>query len=111
MTTNSRNFAAFIAANIKANPAEATIVRKVYKALKDAGFPITSVFDGEEDTKVESLQDVLDLAFNLDDCFLRTSNDGWVRIVMGNEWDALADYTLSLEDALAPVNRYIESKG
>jgi len=108
MTTD---FSAFIANSIKSHPAEATIVRKVFKALKEAGTPITSVWDGEENTKVGSLQEVLELVFNLDEAFLRTSDGSWVRIILGNEWDALCDYTVDLEDALASVNAYIATKG
>ncbi|MEQ6896277.1 hypothetical protein [Microbacterium sp. KR10-403] len=108
MTTD---FATFIASSIKSHPAEATIVRKVFKALKEAGKPVTSVWDGEENTKVTSLQETMELVFNLDEAFLKTSDGSWVRIILGNEWDALSDYTVNLEDALASVNSYIDTKG
>lgn len=108
MTTD---FASFIASSIKAHPAEATIVRKVFRALREAGSPVTSVWDGVEDSPVSSLQEVLELVFNLDEAFLKTSDGSWVRIILGNEWDALSDYTVNLEEALASVNAYLDSKG
>jgi len=104
------DFAKFIADNIANNPAEATIVRKVYQALKDAGTPVVSVWDGVEDTPVTSQQETLEQVFNLDQAWLKTATGAWVLIILGNEWDALSDYTVSLEDALKPVNAYIESK-
>lgn len=101
---------AFIDENIKAAPAEATIVRKVVKALRDAGNPVVSVWDGEESTPVKTTKDVLNVVFNLDEATLHTATGQFVYIVLGNEWDALADYNVSLEEALKPVNDYIATK-
>lgn len=105
------DFKTFIAEAIKASPAEATTIRKVVCALKAAGTPIVKVYDGEEFVNVKTEQDILNEAFNLDWCRLYTEDNSWVFIVMGNEWDALSDYTLDLEDALAPVNEYLATKG
>lgn len=104
------DFQQFIADNIKANPAEATIVRKVVRALKAAGTPVVNVWDGEENNPVRTEKDVLEQVFNLDQAWLKTADGAWVFIVLGNEWDALTDYSVSLEAALKPVNEYLESK-
>jgi hypothetical protein len=90
------------------NPIETKVVHKIYKALRDAGDPITHVYDGDEDTDVTTMASMDLIVFNLDECFLNTRSGGWVRIVMGNDWDCLVDYTLNLEDALQPVNDYID---
>lgn len=90
------------------NAAEARIVNKIVKTLKAAGNPVVSVWDGAESTNVKTLRDVQEQVFNLDQCHLYTKSGGWVFIVLGNDWDALTDYTLSLEDALKPVNDYID---
>jgi hypothetical protein len=35
---------------------------------------------------------------------------GWVRFVYGNDgWDVINDYSVNLEDVLAPVNEYADS--
>lgn len=105
---NSTEFAQFIADNKAANPVEARIVHKVWKALKAADNRVVSVFDGEETTHVDTMAEMDAVVFNLDECYLYARTGGWVRIVLGNEWDCLVDYTLNLEDALAPVNEYID---
>jgi hypothetical protein len=91
-------------------PAEATTVRKVVKALKDAGSPVVAVWDGEERVPVSNRDEVLEAVFAVDEAFLYTASGSWVRIILGNEWDALSDYTVDLEDALKPVNDYLQSK-
>jgi len=91
-------------------PAEATTVRKVVKALKDAGTPVVNVWDGEELIPVSGQNEVLEAVFAVDCAWLRTASGAEVFIVLGNGWDALSDYSVSLEDALAPVNEYLMSK-
>ena len=105
------DFNAYIANAIKNSPIEARIVRKIVKALKDAGNPVVAVDDREEVNPVKSLQDVLDQVFNLDEAFLITKDGGWVRLTMGEGWDTICDYTLDLEAALQPVNDYIDKYG
>jgi hypothetical protein len=100
--------AEFIANAIKNNPVEAKIVRKIVKALKKAGTPVTSVWDGVEETPATTTKEILALVFNLDQCHLYTEGTGWVFLVGGNEWDMLSDYTVSLEEALKPVNDWID---
>lgn len=89
-------------------PIEADIVARVFNALQAAGDPIVRVFDGEEDSRVRTLDDVNMLVFNLDEAYLYTDSGRFVRLVMGEEWDTLSDYSVALEEALAPVNEYID---
>jgi hypothetical protein len=103
------DFDLFIKESIAANPVEAKIVRKIVKALKNNGTPVVEIDDGEELVPVNGIKEVLDVVFNLDECYLYTEGGSWVRIVLGNEWDCLVDYTLDIEDALRPVNEYIEA--
>ena len=95
----SINLQDFIAEQIKARPIEATLVRKVYKALKKAGTPIVKVYDGEVYETIESEKDLLDLAFNLDEFRAYTADGSWVFVVMGQGAEGLTDYTVSLEAA------------
>lgn len=104
------SFDKFIDDNMAALPAERKTLRKVVKALKDAGKPVVIVHDGEEDTPVTTLRSIQEQVFNLDDAWLVTEDGSWVRLVLGNGWDTLTDYTVDLEDILLPVTRYIEKK-
>ena len=99
----------FIDKAIEQNPIEAKIVRKIVRALKASGNPIVSVWDGEQDNPVKTERDILEQVFNLDMAHLYTESGAWVLVVMGNEWDVISDYNLSLEAALKPVSDYIES--
>jgi hypothetical protein len=89
-------------------PAERKILHRVVRALADNGTPVRFVFDGEIETPVRTLRDIQMQVFNLDDSYLLTESGSWVRLVLGNDWDTLTDYTLDLEEALAPVTAYIE---
>lgn len=108
-TTAEDRLKRFIDTQIAANPIEAKIVRRVVKALRDAGTPVVRVWDGGESIRVSTTRDVLDQVFNLDECRLHVAGGGYVYLVGGNEWDMISDYTLDLEDTLAPVNAWIES--
>ena len=110
MTTTTFDFQNFIDTAIKNSPEEANLLRKIIRALKAAGTPIVEIFDGEEFVAVKTERDIFEQVFNLDDSRLYTADGSWVRFIGGEGWDALCDYTLSLEDALKPVNDYIESK-
>ena len=101
-------FARFIDDGIAAHPVEARLIRKVRKALKDAGDPIVKVWDREEMTKVSTLRELFEQAFNLDELFLYTQSGSWVRLTMGEGYDVICDYTTDLEVALKPVFDYIE---
>ena len=89
----------YIAEQIKARPIEATLVRKVYKALKKAGTPVVKGYDREEWVSFKSEKDVLDFAFNLDEFFLYTEDGAMVWIIMGQGAEGLTDYSVSLEEA------------
>lgn len=105
MTPRLRAFLDKVIAN---SPTEVEIVLRVVRAMREAGNPVVSVWDGEERTAATREQDIIDLVFNLDIAYLETTSGDWVMIVPGNKWDALADHTVYLEDALAPVDAWIE---
>lgn len=98
--------------SMEGRPTEATITRKVIKALTDGGYTITHVFDGGERVPVEGKNAILNEVFNLDECYLIAANNSpcaefatsWVRLVMGNEYDIVCDYTTDLEQILQPVS-------
>lgn len=100
----------FVATQITARPTEAKIVRKIIRALKAAGDPIVSVWDGEEQVEVSTEADIMAQAFNLDSLGLYTKSDAWVGLQMGEGLDIMADYSVSLEEALTPVNDWIDAQ-
>lgn len=89
---------------------ELTILNKIIKALNEAENPIVQVYDGDEytDVKPGNKAEIHRLVFNLDECYLFTRSGGWVRIVLGEDWDCLPDYSLSLESVLKPINDFID---
>lgn len=102
----------YIAEQIAARPIEARIVKRIYNALKRAGEPVVAVWDGEERTEVKSLDDLNTAVFNLDEAELYTKSGGTIYIVMGQDWEMIADHSLSLDDLdgngpLVPVNEWI----
>lgn len=96
---NENRLQRFIDGQIAARPIEATLVRKIYKALKEAGTPIVRLYDGETWEKVESEKDLLDLAFDLDEWRAYTANESWVFVVMGQGAEGLTDWTIDLDPA------------
>lgn len=100
----------FIDRQITERPIEATVVRKLVRALKTAGDPVVEIFDTEEYNAVKTERDILVQVFNLDESYVITKSGGWVRLVMGQDYDMIADYTVSLEDALTDFNDWIMSK-
>lgn len=107
---DAKRFEEFIDNNMAAMPAERKILRKLVQALKAAGKPVVTVYDGEEYTPVTTLRSIQEQVFNLDESWLLTEDASWVRLTMGNGWDALTDYTTDIEDELRPVNDYISRK-
>lgn len=87
---------------------EATIVKKLIRAFDEAGTPFVKVDDTEERVDVNGERAILEQVFNLDECWLITASGSWVRVVLGNEWDCLVDYTTDIEETIAPVNAWIE---
>ncbi len=97
-------------------PVETEIVTRVMKAMEDNGTPVNHVWDGEEYVRVHTRDDILEAVFSVDMsrmCFIPSRRSGvnmsYVLIVLGNEEDALADYTMDLETALQPVHEYIDT--
>jgi len=84
---------------IAARPTEATLIRKIVRALKKAGTPIVKGYDREEWVTFEKESDVLDFAFNLDEFFLYTEDGAMVWVIMGQGAEGLTDYSVSLEEA------------
>lgn len=89
-------------------PIEADIVKRVIKALADNGTPVTTIDygDGEAVAVIEE-DDILNEVFNLDEAYLVTDSGAWVRLVMGEGWDALCDYTTSLDKPIEPIMQWI----
>lgn len=100
----------FTTEQIAKRPREAKILKRIVKALADAGNPVVSLWDGEEHSPVETAGDVIHLAYNLDEFHLYTKSGAWVYYIMDNGWDGICNYTLSVEEALKPVNEWIEKK-
>lgn len=108
MNENEARLKAFTDANIEDHPVEASIVRRIIRSLKEAGNPVVSVWDGEESEKVTTEAEIMALVFNLDQCHLYTETGAFVFLVLGEGWDTIADYNVSLEDALKPVNDWVD---
>ena len=98
----------FIQNAVDNNFIEAEIVKRLFKALAAAGNPVVNVWDGEEDNPVTTLEEVYEVVFNLDQSHLFTESGAWVFLVSGNDWDMISDYNVSLEDAIKPVNDWVE---
>lgn len=101
----------FIATQMEARPIEVKIIKRVYDALKAAGTPITKTWDGVDQERVASLEEVYTIAFNLDEVYLQTAKDSYVFLTMGEEWDMICDYTTDLEEALSKVNAWVMKNG
>lgn len=87
---------------------EHRIVRRVFDALETAGNPVVAVFDGGQRIECSTLDEVFSVVFDVDFSTIITQSGATVSIVCGNEWDALSDYSMSLEPALAAVNAWID---
>lgn len=80
-------------------------IRQAIRALRNAGYELLEVFDGEETVKVSSEKKAIDAIMAVDDATLFvTKNDGynpWVRFVMGNSpEEVICDHTVSLSPVL-----------
>jgi hypothetical protein len=100
----------FIKEAIKSLPREAKIVRRVYRDMRDADYPIVRVWDGVESEPVKNMTELMELVFNLDEAWLMTREREWVRITLGNGWDALTDYTTGLEHIISHTSKWIEEQ-
>ncbi len=100
-------FQRFIQDGVDRNHVEAEIIKRLYEALEAVDNPIIMVFDGEEDNDVSTLWEVYEQVFNLDEAYLYTESGAGIFVVMGEEWDTIADYNVSLEEAIKPVNDWV----
>lgn len=100
----------FIKEAIKSLPREAKIARRIYRDMRDAGRPITSVYDGEETCTVSSRTEMMELVFNLDDCYLSTQDGSWIHLVLGEGWDTIVDYTTNLEYVMRGISEWTEEQ-
>jgi hypothetical protein len=86
---------------------EERILNKIVKSLRDAGNPVVSVWNGEENIPATTNKAISEEVFSVDECHLYTKDDSWIFLVCGNDWEMLTDYTINLETALKPVDDYI----
>jgi nicotinamidase-related amidase len=86
---------------------EVQTVNRIVRAMREAGDPVVSVWDGEEDNAATTATQVREIVFSVDEAWLYTRSEGWIFLVCGNEGDMLTDYTLRLETALKPVNDWL----
>lgn len=82
---------------------ERRVIAAAIAHLQQAGFTLVSVDDGEEDTKVTTAKEAMELVFNLDECRIYFRKQGFnphnLLIVLGNDgWDAISDYTYTAGD-------------
>ncbi len=96
----------YLDSQIAKRPIEREIIERIAKALRDVGNPVVRIWDGEENVAVSTDQSILDQAFNLDELSLHTADGSGVFLVMGEGWDMITDYHLSLDSALEPVMQW-----
>lgn len=91
---------------------EKRIAKKVVQDLLAQGYKIT-VYDGESCPISRSCnqKDILDAMFSVDEEYLfayaqdEKKRTGSILFIYGNDgWDVIADYSISLEEALAGAN-------
>jgi hypothetical protein len=105
-----RTYRDFLDLAIRANPIEAQILRRIFRALAAAGNPVVRVVTyNEKPEEVSTERDFLDAVFNRGACYLETADDSWVLFIVGNKWDAISDHLLGLEFVLAPVTAWIRN--
>lgn len=84
-------------------------IRQTIRALRDAGYTLVEVFNGEENVVVRTESAAIDAIMDVDDAtlFVRTPDgqyNPWVRFVMGNDPDeVVCDYLTSLGHVLDPL--------
>ena len=65
-------------------------IRQIIRALRDKGYSLVEVWDGEETVKVRTESEAIDAVMAVDDAtlFFRTPDgryNPWVRFVLGND--------------------------
>jgi hypothetical protein len=104
---NKARFQRYIQDAVDRHHVEAEIIKRLYEALEAADNPIIMVDDSEEENDVSTLWEVYEQVFNLDEAYLYTESGAYVFVVMGEEWETIADYNISLEVAIKPVNDWV----
>jgi len=96
---------------------EKRIVRKLVRDLLAAGYELAVTYDGAEfNPWSQDFKTVTSNLFACDEEWLLTRKHGaspersFVCLVYGNDgWDVIADYGLSLEPVLAPINAWTDT--
>jgi hypothetical protein len=84
-------------------------IRQTIRALKDAGYEVLEVFDGEDTIRVKSEREAIEAITAVDDATLFVHKRGddrnpWVRFVMGNDpEEVICDHVVSLSPVLDPL--------
>ena len=96
---------------------EATILERIVDATNKAHDPIVWAappegWDAGEEESIEAgnLADIEHIVFNLDYVHLELASGRWIRLVMGEGWDMIADYHGKLEELLEPINSWVEKQ-
>lgn len=82
---------------------ERRIVANLIAHLKKHNFRPVSVHDGDEETRATDTKAVMELVFNLDDCWVYFARKGYanprsMRLVLGNGDCILSDWRYDLDD-------------
>lgn len=90
-------------------------IRQTIRALRDAGYTLVEVWDGEETVRVKTETEAVEAITAVDDAtlFVRTpegDRNPWVRFVMGNDpEEVICDHVDSLSPVLdALMDRWME---
>lgn len=90
---------------------ERAVVFALLLHLERAGFTAESVCDGEETTPTKTLQEVMELCFNLDDARIYFQKDGKdvgsALLIFGNDgWDTVSDWSWNENDFDAAMDAF-----
>jgi len=95
---------------------ELTIVRRVYRALRAAGY-LVGIDEDEAGTPTwfPHETEALKVAFSTDECFMYAKKLGrkwgWVRFVFGNDGpDVINDYTVDLNHLMEPIEDWVNKE-
>lgn len=95
---------------------EQIIIDRLLDDLLTGGWMI-SVNDGEETTLWHSKDkaEILRHMQSTDEDYLHVAHPnrkkGWIRLIYGNGVNLISDYTVNLDDVLAPISELIEING
>lgn len=89
-------------------------IRQIIRALREKGYTLVEVYDGEEDVKVSTETEAIDAIMAVDDAtlFVRTpdgSRNPWVRFVLGNDpEEVVCDHVVDCQDFEEIINSVTE---